>query len=283
MSQHTVSRRTFLAAAAAAWPLAAAAERAQQRTIPVGLELYSVREALASDLLGTVTTVAKMGYTTVEFYSPYTKWTTETAKDVRRRLDDLGISCLSTHNPASAFRDGLTRAIELNQIIGSRSIVMASPPRIADADGWKALADECTRVTETLRPLGMRAGYHNHAAEWRDIGGGQRAMDILAAGTPQDFTLQLDIGTCVEMGADPVAWINANPGRIRSMHCKDWSATRGFAIAFGEGDAPWLRIFEAAEATGGIEYYLIEQEVPGPDGEFAMAQRCLDNYRKLRS
>ena len=69
------------------------------------------------------------------------------------------------------------------------------------------------------------------------------------------------------------------------MHCKDWGKGegRGYAVAFGEGDAPWKQIFAAAESTGGVEYYLIEQEISGPDGQLAMARRCLDNYRKLRA
>ena len=108
-------------------------------------------------------------------------------------------------------------------------------------------------------------------------------MDILAAGTPKDVVLQLDVGTTVEVGTDPVAWIKANPGRIKSMHLKDWGAgeERGYAVAFGEGDAPWKAIFAAAESVGGIEYYLIEQETSAPGQSFAMMQKCLDNYKKL--
>lgn len=285
--REVVSRRTFLAAAGAV-PLAMSAgvAAARQRAVAVGLELYSVRTELANDLLGTVSTVAKMGYQVVEFYSPYLQWSNAQAKEVRQRLNDLGISCPSTHNPATAFSgDPLQRAIELNEILGSRLISMASPPpKLVTADAWKTLADTCTKATERLRPLGMTAGFHNHAMEWRPVEG-QRPMDILASGTPRDFVLQLDIGTCVEAGADPVAWINAHPGRIRSIHCKDWGAGegRGYAVVFGEGDAPWRRIFEAAEKTGGVEQYLIEQEVSPPGAQFEMARRCLDNYRKLRA
>ena len=50
--------------------------------------------------------------------------------------------------------------------------------------------------------------------------------------------LQFDVGTCVEAKSDPVAWIDQNPGRIRSMHCKDWSADKGYKVLFGEGDVP---------------------------------------------
>lgn len=279
-----LSRRTFLTLTAAA-PLAASAAAFGQARVPIGLELYSVRNELMKDLNGTVTAVAKMGYEVVEFYSPYFQWTAAQAKDVRKLLDDLGIKCLSTHNGGTSISaDGLPKAIELNQIIGSRYIVLASPGKVSGVDGWKGLADRLTAAAEKLRPLNMLTGFHNHQLEWRPIEGanGQRPMDILAAGTPKDVALQLDCGTCVEAGADPVAWINANPGRIKSTHLKDWDKERGYAVAFGEGDVPWKGLLDAAERTGGVEYHLIEQEVSEPGGALAMAQRCLDNYKKMR-
>jgi sugar phosphate isomerase/epimerase len=280
-SDTSLSRRAFLAATSAL-PFAAALRAAAQEAVPVGLELYSVRTELMNDLPGTVTKVAKMGYQIVEFYSPYFEWTPAQARDVRKLLDDLGIECRSTHNGGPSFTpDGLKKAIELNQIIGSTSIIMASPGQVADLAGWEGVASRLTAAAETLRPLGMKTGYHNHQAEWRPIDG-KRPIDVIAAGTPKDVTLQFDIGTCVEVGADPVAWIKGNPGRIRSMHCKEWSADKGYGVAFGEGDAPWKAIFEAAESTGGVEYYLIEQEQSAEGQQFAMAQRCLENYRKLR-
>src|SRR6478752_1416307 len=86
MITNPLSRRSFLAMAAAA-PLASALP--QNKPIPVGLELFSVRDQLTKDLPGTVTAVAKMGYQVVEFFSPYFNWTAAQAKDVRKLLDDL--------------------------------------------------------------------------------------------------------------------------------------------------------------------------------------------------
>jgi sugar phosphate isomerase/epimerase len=257
-----------------------------KKNIPIGLELYSERDELMKDIPGTVTAVAKQGYQVVEFYAPYFAWTPAAARDVRKLLDGLGIVCRSTHNNGPSFTpDGLQKAIELNQIIGSKYIVMASPPRpMTTLDNWKALADELTAVNEKLRVFDMAAGYHNHGTEWPAVEG-RRPMDVLAAGTPRDFVLQFDVGTCVQAGQDPVAWVKANPGRIRSMHLKDWGAGegKGYAVAFGEGDVQWKPLLEAAETTGGIEYYLIEQEISGPGGSLAMTQRCMDNWKKLRA
>jgi sugar phosphate isomerase/epimerase len=283
MRRFDVSRRTFLSMAAAL-PFAASAALKAARDVPVGLELYSVRGDLAKDLLGTVAAVGKMGYQVVEFYAPYLDWTPEEAKGVRKVLDDTGLKCHSTHNNGPSFTpDGLTKAIELNQIIGSTAIIMASAPRVTGIDGWKALGDQLTALSAQLKPLGMATGYHNHQVEWRPVDG-KRPMDVIAGSTPKDVILQFDVGTCLEVGADPIAWIKANPGRITSVHCKDWAPGRGYNVAFGEGDAPWKKIFTAVEATGGVEYYLVEQETGANNGgELPMVQRCFENWKKLRA
>ena len=284
MSRTELSRRTFLGMTAALPFAVSNALKGQKRNIPVGLELYSVRGDLAKDLLGTVAAVGKMGYQVVEFYAPYLSWSPEMARSVRKVLDDSGLKCPSTHNSGPSFTpEGMKKAIELNQIIGSNAIIMSSAPRATVIDDWKKLGDRLTAVAAELRPLGMVTGYHNHQVEWRPLDG-QRPMDVIAASTPKDVVLQFDVGTCLEVGADPIAWINANPGRIKSLHLKDWAPGRGYDVPFGEGSAPWKQIFAAAEAAGGVEYYLIEQETGANSiGELPMVQRCLDNWKKLRA
>lgn len=276
----TISRRSVLALTAAV-PFARAASSSKH--IPVGLELYSVRDELKQDLMGTVRAVGKMGYEGVEFFAPYFDWTPDYAKQVRKLLDDIGMRCFSTHNgPKSFTSEGLPHAIELNQALGSKFIVMASAGRPATIDDWKKVADTLTQGADTLRPLGLRAGYHNHQLEFKPIEG-KRPIEVLAANTPKEFMLQLDVGTCIEAGSDPVAWINQNPGRIMSLHCKDWSpdAGKGYKVLLGEGVAPWKKIFEAAEKTGGVEYYLIEQE-GSTYPPLETAERCLATFKKLK-
>jgi sugar phosphate isomerase/epimerase len=280
MTRSSISRRSFVALLGAA-PFTSAKPPKQE--IPVGLELYSVRDELAKDLMGTVRAVAKMGYEVVEFYSPYYDWTPDYAKQVRRLLNDLGIRCLSTHNSAIALgAEGLSKAIELNQILDSKFIVMASAGRVKGLDGWKAVGDTLSRASEKLVPLGMRAGFHNHKLEFVPLDG-KRPMEVLAAHTPKEVMLQLDVGTCVEAGSDPIAWIKAHPGRINSLHCKDWAPgeDKGYRVLFGEGASPWKEIFEAAETVGGVEFYLIEQEgsrFPAME----TAERCLETWKKMK-
>ena len=96
--------------------------------------------------------------------------------------------------------------------------------------------------------------------------------------------LQLDVGTCIEAGSDPAAWIRSNPGRIRSIHCKDYSPEpgKGYSVLFGEGVADWRAIFEAAENVGGVEYYLVEQE-GSRLSELDTAKACLKTFREKHS
>ena len=254
------------------------------KKIPVGLELYSVREQLAQDLMGTVRSVAKMGYDGVEFFSPYFAWTPEYAKEVRKLLDDLGIVCYSTHNGANSFEPAnINKAIDLNKTIGSKLIVMASAGRVEGQDGWKKVAETLSKAAETTKPAGIRVGFHNHQLEFKPLDG-ELPVRILAKNTPADVVMQLDVGTCVEVGVDPVAWIEENPGRIASIHCKDWSAAPGvgYKALFGEGNAPWKKIFEAAERVGGVQQYIIEQEGSAlPPLE--TVERCLANFKKMRA
>ncbi|WP_321473072.1 sugar phosphate isomerase/epimerase family protein [uncultured Paludibaculum sp.] len=277
MLRSTISRRSFLATAAAASVVSAKGKK-----IPVGLELFSVRDLLQKDMMDTVRQVAKLGYQGVEFFSPYFSWTPAQAKDVRKLLDELNIKAYSTHNSASSFApENIEKAIELNTIIGSKFIVMASSGRVEGLDGWKKVAATLTQGHEKFEKAGIRGGYHNHQTEFKPLDG-TRPIEILAKETPKTFMLQLDIGTCIEAGSDPVAWINQNPGRINCIHCKDWSSDKalGYKVLFGEGVAPWKKIFEAAEKKGGIEYYLVEQE-GSRFSSIESAQRCLESFQKI--
>jgi len=277
MKTNTVSRRSFLAISAVmpwAW------RAGLKMVIPMGLEMYSVREELKKDPQGTVRAVAGMGYQGLEFYAPYFSWSQAQAKEMKKLLDDLGMRCFSTHNDSSYFKkENIQNAIDLNLILGSKYVVMASSQPKPGLDGWKEVADDLNTAAERLESAGLKAGYHNHELEFTPVGG-MRPMEILAKNTKPTVMLQLDVGTCVKAGSDPAAWIRMNPGRIRSIHCKDWSpdAGKGYSVLLGEGVTDWKAVFAAAESVGGAEYYLMEQE-GSRFSELETAKKCLETYR----
>ena len=281
MSPMSLTRRSFLAfSAALPWALKASASS----FVPVGLELYSVRDELKKDPEGTVRAVAQMGYQCVEFYAPYFEWSEGQTKHMRKLLDDLGVRCYSTHNDEKYFSvENINRARDFNLILGTKYMVQAWSDPKPSLDAWKAVADNLNSAAAILEPSGLKPGYHNHDAEWKPING-VRPMEVLAKNTKPTIMLQLDVGTCIEAGSDPAAWIRANPGRIHSLHLKDWSSdpAKGYKVLFGEGEAKWKDIFAAAESVGGVEYYLIEQE-GSRFGELDTARRCLQGYNLVRA
>jgi sugar phosphate isomerase/epimerase len=274
----SLSRRSFIALSAALpWSLRAFAAS----SIPVGLELYSVRNALKDDAPGTVRTVAQMGYQGVEFYAPYFDWTDQQTRDIKKTLDDSGIRCFSTHNSSSYFTaENLKRAVDKNLTLGSKYIIMSSSEPKPGPDGWKEVADTLNNAADQLASSGLKTGYHNHDREFTPEDG-TRPIEILAKNTNPSVALQLDVGTCVKAGSDPAAWIRANPGRIKSLHCKEWTSEgdKGYSVLFGEGVVNWKSLFAAAESVGGVEYYLVEQE-GSRFSEFDTAKKCLEGFRK---
>jgi sugar phosphate isomerase/epimerase len=225
--------------------------------------------------------VAQMGYECVEFYAPYFEWTETQTRQMKTLLDDLGLRCYSTHNDHEYLGpDKINRARDLNLILGCKYVVMASAQPAPERGGWMAIADNLNFAAERLEASGLKAGYHNHELEFTPVDG-VRPMEILAKNTKPSVMLQLDVGTCLNSGADPAAWIRANPERIRSLHCKDWSPekSKGYTVLFGEGAVDWKPLFAAAENGGGVEYYLVEQE-GSRFSELETARKCLATFRQ---
>jgi sugar phosphate isomerase/epimerase len=284
--QQRVSRRQFLAALTVA-PMAAGTPglRAQSRPrIPVGIQLYSVRDEVAKDLMGTLTALRTMGYECVEFWAPYFEWTIDYAKQVRAHLDHLGLRCYSNHtSPQHMSSAHLPHVIELNRVLGSRHVIMAHAGPQTGLDGWQRTAELLTSASVHLQTAGLTAGYHNWDVDFVPIQG-TRPIDVLTRSTPSEVGFQLDVATCLAAGVDPVAFVRANSGRIKTYHVKDWSSDPAlhYRVLLGEGIGPWKALFAVAETTGGVEHYLIEQEGSRfPPME--TAQRCLDNFRALRA
>jgi sugar phosphate isomerase/epimerase len=219
-----LSRRAFLALSAVLpWVFKAQASQ----PIPIGLELYSVREALKRDLEGTLRSVGKIGYQCVEFYAPYFEWSATRTKQIRQLLDDLGLRCYSTHNDESYFKaDKILRARDMNLTLGCKYMVMSSSDPKPTVDGWKGVADELNSAADRLEQSSLKVGYHNHETEFTPLAG-IRPMEIIAKNTKPSIMLQLDVGTCVKAESDPTAWSQrASGGHGRRSRPASWRCSQ---------------------------------------------------------
>ena len=255
------SRREFLRrsalGAAALTTLAAGREpsagNASARKIPVGVQLYSVREQCAKDLPGTLAAVAKIGYKGVEFAGYHGR----SAAELRKMLDDLGLVACGTHTPyESVLADKLSETIEFNRTIGNKFLIVPWMTGKTKQD-WLEKAKLFNEVAEKVKGQGMWTGYHAHAHDFEKIDG-ESAWDIFFGNTKPEVVMQLDTSNCAEGGADPVAVLKKYPGRAITIHLK--ANGGGPDAVIGEDKVDWKGVFEFCESKGGTRWYVVEHE-----------------------
>jgi sugar phosphate isomerase/epimerase len=248
---------------------------AARKNIPVGVQLYSVRKDIPNDVPGTLAAIRKMGYDGVEFAGYYGK----DARTLRQWLDDNGLKCCGSHVGLQTITgDQFSTTVEFNQVLGNQFLIVPSARGVNTIDGWIKIAETLSGVSERLKPLGMYVGFHNHSIEFQPIDG-QLPMDVLFGKADKEVVMQLDVGHCVQAGADPVVYLERYPGRAVTVHLKEWSSTRKDAVV-GEGDVKWPQVLQACETVGGTRWYILEEETgafSGLDG----IEKSIQSLKKL--
>ena len=245
--------------------------------IPIGLQLYSVREDCARDLPGVLAAVAKMGYDGVEFAGYYGR----SAQELRRMLDDNGLQCCGTHiGLDTLLGDALPATVEFNQALGNRFLIvpgLAEERRNSKA-AWQETARLMNGIADRLQPHGMRIGYHNHWIEFQPLDG-ELPWDTFFGNTRPEVVMQFDTGNALHGGAEAPEFLRRYPGRAATVHLKEYSGSYDRAL-LGEGDVDWKTIFDLCENVGGTEWYIVEQESYAyPPLE--CVDRCLQNLRAM--
>lgn len=277
-----LSRRDILklgVSAAALWAARAkglAMQAEPRKKIPVGLQLYSVREDCGKDLPGVLTAVGKMGYEGVEFAGYYGR----KAEELRKLLDDNGLKCCGTHTGLDTLTgDNLKATAEFNRTLGNKFLIVPSlpPTHTASVQALKDTAKLFGELAEKARPLGMRVGYHAHAGDLRPVEE-QVPWDVIFGNTGPEVVMQLDTSNCLDGGADPLAVLKRYPGRSVTIHLKEHGGKPGAVI--GEGEVAWKDILRFCEKEGGTEWYIVEQERYA-GAPIDSVKQCLVNLRKM--
>ncbi len=249
--------------------------------IPIGVQLWSVREECAKDFDGTLAKIAAMGFKGVEFagYYNYAK----DAAGLRKKLDELGLKAAGTHIGAKFFEgDELKKTIEFHKIIGCPLLIVPGDKRFTDPEKSKEYAALMTKAAEALKPEGLACGHHNHTHEF-DAAEGTTYWHLFADRTSPDVFMEMDIGWVREAGLDPVVLMKKYPGRIRTTHIKAKPDKKGKGKFFVGQDAyDWKRVVKACYDVGGTEWFLIEQE-DYPDGKSPLdcTKISLDGLSKI--
>jgi sugar phosphate isomerase/epimerase len=272
---HPLSRRSFLGIGAAGLAVLGAAGRtaaaADKKKIPVGLELYSVRNECAKDLPGVLAQVAKIGYKGVEFAGYHGR----TAAELRKMLDANGLVCCGTHTPRNSIdAANLAATIEFNKTLGNKFLIVPSMALDSKAACLEQ-AKYFNEVADKVKAEGMAVGYHAHGHDFQKFDG-ETAWDLFFGNTKTEVIMQLDTSNAAGGGADPVAVLKKYANRARTIHCKEFGGPAGAVI--GQGEIKWPEIFALCEANV-TEWYVVEHE-SGTDPLGAVAG-CYEGMRKF--
>lgn len=285
MKSPSVSRREFLkqsaitaaAVTAAGNPASLWAAGAYGgKKIPIGLQLYSVRNECEKDLPGTVKAVAKMGYKGVEFAGYYNR----DAKTLRKLLDEVGLKCCGTHTGLETLQgDNLPKTIEFNQTLGNQFLIV---PGLAEKytktrQAWQATAEIFNDLAAKVKSNGMRVGYHNHTTEFKALDG-ELPWDTFFGRTRKEVIMQFDTGNAMQGGGDATVYLKRYPGRAATVHVKPFSKAKPNAL-LGEDELPWKEIFNLCETTAATEWYIVEYESDAYP-PLVSVEKCLQTLRQ---
>jgi len=282
-----LSRRTFLKTVGAAGAAAVLENRfssAQVKGVPVGLQLYSVREQLPKDFDGTLQKLAAIGIKEVEAAGYFKK----TAAEFRHSLDAAGLRCVSTHHALLELKPKLDEWIEyghtlgLDYIICSWAGVHRDPSRKGEMtlDDWRYAADEFNKIGEKIKAAGITFGYHNHWVEFGTEGGVVFYDELLKRTDPKLVVFEMDCGWVVAGGHNPVDYLGKTPERFPMLHVKDLVKQPNGEfknVVMGHGPIDYKPIMQAAT---GLKHYFIEQEEFQGD-PFANLHEDVDYMRKI--
>jgi sugar phosphate isomerase/epimerase len=297
------SRRTFVKAGAMAaigtaiFPSSILAASAKKKEM-VGLQLYSVRDDMMKDPLGSLTQLANMGYVYVE-HANYIKgkFYGYAPTEFRKVLDSLGLNMISGHTVMNKqdwvpekndFSDSWKKTVEDAAILGQKWVIS---PWMDESmrktyDDFKRYMDVFNKCGELCKKSGMKFGYHNHDFEFSEKLNGEKIFDIIMKSIHPDLvSMQLDIGNLYNGGAVALDVMKQYPGRFDILHVKDEIPATGGSEKYestilGEGIVHTHDVIDLAREKGGTYCYIIEQESYGDKTPMFCAKADLDIMKK---
>lgn len=227
-------------------------------SIPVALQLFTVRDETAKDFIGTLQRVAQIGYKGVEFAG----FGGLSASEVKRVLDDLGLRAAGSHTGINALEADLAAVADFNLAIGNPYVVVPWMPQEyrADAAGWRAVGAKMNELGAQLQRRGLTLCYHNHAFEFERFDGAYGLDIFYGASDPALVQAELDLYWVKKGGEDPAAYVRKYAGRVPLLHIKDMAGdAEGSFTEFGTGIIDWGAVFAIAPSAG-AQWYIVEQD-----------------------
>lgn len=270
---NNISRRKFLgtslalggAAMAATLPFGVQATPAgKMYKLPLGFQVWTIREELLKDFPGTLRKMAAMGYETVEMCSPpgygWTPLMKYSGREMRKIVNDAGLKFESTHYGMAELRKNLDERIGFAAESGQKQMILSSfgLPGSATMDDWMKAADELNEIGRKTKAAGIQTGFHNHHGEFEEIGGVLIYDELLKRFDPDLVKMQFQVAV-VNIGFLAADYFTKYPGRFISAHLADWSFLESKNVPLGKGVVNWKGFFDAA-GKGGLKNIFVEMD-----------------------
>lgn len=247
---------------------------AQPRAWLPGLQLFTVRDALAADPDGTLRRVADIGYREVELAG----LSGMTAATFQERLKRHGLAVPSIHAGYDDLRGNLDGVVREASIFGASYVACPSVDagERRTADGWKRVCQTLARAGRAARSHGFTLAYHNHDYEFVPFAEGATPFDLLLKETdPDDVKLELDVYWVARGGLDPVRCLRDNAARIALVHLKDLGQN-GATVELGAGTLAMEPIVRTALATGAKHLFVEQDDSADPMRSIGISLRFLE-------
>ena len=271
-------------------PMACKTVVTNRKSFGVGLQLYSIRDAMAADVLGTLQKVSDLGYKNLELanysngmfygYAP---------KEFKKMVNDLGMDILSSHAAVESTGITIENAQKMADDHAEVGVKYCVQPWVNEQDRkietYKSMVADWNKVGEIMQGVGIQFGYHNHNFEFATIDGIVPFYDIyMKELDPELVTMELDLFWATKGGQDPVDMFNKYPGRFKLLHLKDmtlnnapyYDVIKDDITSVGGGLIDFKRILAAKEIAG-TKYTFVEDDNQGNGKPFEALELSISN------
>jgi sugar phosphate isomerase/epimerase len=233
--------------------------------LPVGFQVWTVKDKLVKDFPGTLKMVASLGYQGVEMCSPpgyessgFGPLMNLKAKEMKQIINDAGLIFQSTHYGFDELRKHLDERIAFAIDSGQKQMILSSPglPEKATLSDWLKAADELNKIGEKTKKAGIQMGYHNHHTEFAKIDGTLIYDALMKELDPSYVKMQFQVAV-ISIGYKAADYFKKYPGRFISAHLADWSAAEKKEAPIGKGIVDWKEFFAAVD-RGGVKNIFVE-------------------------
>ena len=262
---------------------------AQTLHVPLGLQLYSVRQLLPKDYDGTLKQIGSLGFREVESAGYYN----HSAAQVKQAMSNAGLHLVSAHYSMDNLQQQLDQILPFNKELGVSYIICSfpgfkDPARVKNMnpkdkiaaftlEDWRWNAEQFNAIGEKVSAAGMKFGYHNHTMEFHEVDGVVPYAELLRLTSPSKVTMEMDCGWVVVGGGNPIEYLRKYPTRITMLHVKDFKGITAASsirnvptiVELGQGSIDYRPIFAQAAKSGLVKHCFVEQEgynVPPMEG-----------------